>query len=269
VTALVGCVRGRRWILGTATVVLLLVVGAAWAPPALAAAPTYTALGDSYASGVGTRTYYSNSGSCYRSPDAYPVLAAAKLGATLTFAACSGATTTDVLDSQLGSLSASTTYVSVTVGGDDVGFTSVMETCDLESTSDCDTAIANAEAEMTSTLPADLDTLFAKIQSLAPNAEVVVVTYPHLFNGQECNLIMPSSSEQAELNSAADLLDTTIEGQASKYGFSSVDPRAAFTGHAICASVEWINGLSWPLMESYHPNVAGQQGYASLLEPAF
>jgi lysophospholipase L1-like esterase len=263
----VGLVGVRRWILGMATAILVLAAGAGWAPAVLAATPTYTALGDSYASGVGTRTYYSDSGSCDRSPDAYPVLAAAKLGATLTFAACSGATTTDVLNSQLGSLNVSTTYVSITVGGDDVGFSSVMETCDLDSTSDCNTAIANAEAEVTNTLPGALDTLFAKIQSLAPNAKVVVVTYPHLFNGQECNLIMPSTSEQTELNSAADLLDTTIEAQASKYGFTSVDPRAAFTGHAICDSVEWINGLSWPISESYHPNVTGQQGYAGLVEP--
>jgi hypothetical protein len=38
---------------------------------AYAAAPDYVALGDSYASGVGTRTYIADSGSCYRSTKAY------------------------------------------------------------------------------------------------------------------------------------------------------------------------------------------------------
>src|SRR5690349_16151985 len=75
--------------------------------PAGAAAVNYTALGDSYSSGVGTRTYFSDSGSCYRSPYAYPVLTANSMGAQLTFAACSGARIPDVAG-QTGSLNAST-----------------------------------------------------------------------------------------------------------------------------------------------------------------
>ena len=34
-----------------------------------------------------------------------------------------------------------------------------------------------------------------------------------------------------------------------------------------CDSVEWVNGLSNPIEESYHPNVAGKQGYAAALSP--
>ena len=41
-------------------------------PAAVAAAsPQYVALGDSYSSGVGTRTFYEESGECDRSPDAF------------------------------------------------------------------------------------------------------------------------------------------------------------------------------------------------------
>ena len=41
-------------------------------PPAQAAAPTYVALGDSYASGTGTRSYIADGTSCQRSTYAYP-----------------------------------------------------------------------------------------------------------------------------------------------------------------------------------------------------
>jgi hypothetical protein len=237
------------------------------ASPALAAPPAYTALGDSYASGLGTRTYFSDGTGCRRSPYAYPVLSANQLGAALTFAACSGATTADVLSGQLGSLNGSTRYVTVTVGGNDAGFSSVLRTCDLGSDSDCDNAIAKASAYIAGTLPGSLDTLYGQIRSQATSARVVVVGYPHLFDGQECNLVIPSSAEQGRLNQAGDLLDTTIQGRASAHGFAFVDPRAAFTGHAVCDPVEWLNGLSRPLRESYHPNVSGQAGYTSLVEP--
>src|SRR6202023_3454593 len=77
-------------------------------PAASAAASQYVDLGDSYASGVGTRVFYSESGSCKRSPEAYgPKVSAAK-GYTLSFQACSGAKTTDVNANQLGTLSSST-----------------------------------------------------------------------------------------------------------------------------------------------------------------
>src|SRR5205807_8799113 len=96
---------------GLIAVVALAVTGAVAAvAPALAAAPAYTALGDSYASGLGTRTYFSDGTNCKRSPDAYPVLSANHLGAALTFAACSGAKTSDVLSGQLASLNGATRY---------------------------------------------------------------------------------------------------------------------------------------------------------------
>ena len=77
-------------------------------PAASAAASQYVALGDSYSSGVGTRVFYEESGECDRSPDAYgPKVAAAK-GYTLSFQACSGAKTPEVISKQLGTLSSST-----------------------------------------------------------------------------------------------------------------------------------------------------------------
>jgi lysophospholipase L1-like esterase len=240
----------------------------ATAVPAHAAAPTYTAIGDSYSSGTGTREYDPNSGSCQRSPYAFPVLDAARIGATLTFAACSGATISGVLN-QLGSLNATTGYVTVSAGGNDIGWASIVTQCAKPWPYTCWGDIDIAKNKIRTTLPASLDQLYARIRTLAPNAKVVVVGYPRLFNGEECNFIARiSPGEQAELNAAADLLSTTTQARAAAHGFRYVDARGAFTGHAVCDDVEWLNGTSSPIGESYHPNRAGHVGYAGIVEPA-
>ncbi len=232
------------------------------------AAPAYTALGDSYASGVGTRTYYDDGTSCQRSPYAYPVIDAQRLGASLTFAACSGARTYDVRDRQLGSLSSTTSYITVQVGGNDAGFGTVIEQCAKPWPYTCWTEINNANYFIRNTLPGRLNELYGRIRTKAPNARIVVVGYPRIFNGEECNAVSRiSPGEQSELNKTADLLSTTIKGRAVAAGFIYVDAIPAYVGHAVCDDVEWINGASWPLSESYHPNRAGQVGYANLTEP--
>ncbi len=236
-------------------------------PAAQAAAGPYTALGDSYSSGVGTRTYYEDSGSCHRSPKAYPVLVAANLGAPLTFAACSGAKVPDVLN-QLGSLTASTALVSVSVGGNDAGFADVITQCAKPWPYTCTNEINNANNYIRNTLPGSLDNLYTQIHNRAPNARVAVVGYPRLFNGEECNaLARISPGEQSSLNQTADLLATTLSARAAAHGFGFVDVRSAFTGHAVCDDTEWLNGLSNPILESYHPNATGHSaGFAPLVQ---
>jgi lysophospholipase L1-like esterase len=255
----------RRW---PRLVVPPLLAALAWAtalataPPASATAVGYTALGDSYAAGEGTRTYYPDD-ACHRSPLAYPVVDAARLGAPLSFAACGGATVASVLSTQLASLGTETGYVTITVGGNDAGFSSVIAQCAKPWPFTCTGNINNANAFIRNTLPGTLDTLYGRIRARAPNAVVVVVGYPRLFNGQQCNLLSRiSPQEQSALNATADLLDTTIAGRAAAHGFAFADPRAAWTHHAICDAAEWLNGLSNPTSESYHPNRAGQAGYA-------
>jgi len=252
-----------------ATAALIVTSAVLAAPQAQAAAPAYTALGDSYSSGVGTREYYADSGGCQRSPHAYPVIDAGRLGAVLTFAACSGARIGDVLSGQLGSLSASTAYVTVSAGGNDLGWSAVIVQCAKPWPYTCWGDIDRAEAYIRTTLPGQLDQLYSQIRQRAPNARAVAVGYPKLFNGQECNAIARiSPGEQARLNSAADLLATTIAAKAAANGFSFADARTAFTGHTVCGNPEWINGTSWPLNESYHPNRNGHVGYAAIVESA-
>jgi lysophospholipase L1-like esterase len=259
----------RRWLVLAAAVPSLVVTGAiAVQQPAAAEPGEYVALGDSYASGVGTREYDPGSGDCKRSPHAYPVIDAARIGATLNFVACSGAVVSDVVANQLGGLDSTTSWVSVQVGGNDAGFSDVITECALpEWASDCPGAVAEAQAIITGTLPGRLNGLYNEISARAPAAQVVVVGYPRLFNGEDCNAATFFSPEDEQiLNETADLLSSTIGGVAGDHGFSFVDPIPAFVGHAVCDNPEWINGLSNPIVESYHPNRDGALAYADLVD---
>jgi lysophospholipase L1-like esterase len=238
--------------------------------PARAAGPSYVALGDSYASGVGTRSYISDGTSCQRSTYAYPYLLAQQKGYTLNFKACSGATTSTVTNSQLSAVVSTTKYVTISVGGNDAGFSSVITECAQPGwMSNCDGAINTAQSFINNTLPGRLSTLYASIDSRAPSAVVVVTGYPRLFMGEDCNAgTWFSPSEQTRLNQTADLLNQKLSAAAAARGFKFANPTSRFIGHAVCDDVEWVNGLSNPVSESYHPNRLGQSsGYTPLVSP--
>jgi hypothetical protein len=184
--------------------------------------------------------------------------------------ACSGARTGDVLNNQLGPLSASTRWVTITIGGNDAGFSSVITTCAFPSwASNCDGAINNAQAYINNTLKGRLNLVYDAIRGRAPNATVIVLGYPRLFMGVDCNAgTFFSGSEMTRLNQTADLLRTRTAEQVATEGsrFVFKDAIPSFTGHAVCSSSEWLNGLSNPVGESYHPNRTGHSaGYAPLV----
>ena len=215
-----------RLVLASLAAAALLVVGLA--APAQAAPPSYVALGDSYSSGVGTRSYLNDGSTCQRSVYAYPSLIAAAKGYALNFRACSGATVADVTNSQLSALSAADAYVTISVGGNDAGFASVLTTCALPSwLSNCTGAVNGAQGYIRNTLPGSLATLYASIRAKAPSAKVVVVGYPRIFNGTDCNLLTWfSGSEMTRLNQTADQLDSTIAAADRVSGVRFRQPRA-------------------------------------------
>lgn len=245
-----------------------LALAATLGPASAAPGDSYVALGDSYSSGTGTKDYLDDGSSCQRSARAYPSLIAAAEGSDLNLRACSGATTADVTSSQLSALSTETDRVSISVGGNDAGFADVLTECAKPAwASNCDTAIDGAEATIDSTLPGRLDTLYAEIRAKAPNATVVVVGYPRIFMGEDCDaLTWFSPEEQTRLNTTADLLNSRLGTAASTAGFTFADPTSGFTGHAVCDEPAWINGLSNPVSDSYHPNQAGHRdGYTPVV----
>ncbi len=238
-------------------------------PAAQASASQYVALGDSYSSGVGTRVFYEESGECSRSPDAYGPKIAAKRGYTLNFEACSGAKTPEVIEKQLGKLTSSTALVTITIGGNDAGFSNVMLNCALYYFT-CGSAISEANSYIEKTLPGKLETTYKDIRAKATTAEVIVLGYPKLFTkeGATCNVNFLTSGNEKKMNESAEKIDAVIRKQAEARGFKFVNPTSPFEAHEVCASEEWLNGQSNPLSESYHPNVKGQEDFTTLVNGA-
>jgi lysophospholipase L1-like esterase len=230
----------------------------------------YVALGDSYSSGLGAGD--EGDGDCDQSPNAYSALwAAQNAPSSYVTEACAGATTSNVISSQLGALSGSTSLVSITIGGNDVGFSNVMETCVLDSTSTCVSAIDQAESEMQATLPGALDTTFSDIHADAPNARVVVLDYPQLYDLSESSgCIGLSTTDRTDLNQAANELDNTIQTAAHNEGDTFADVRSQFSGHQICDSDSWLHSVNFlDIDESYHPTATGQaDGYLPVFSAA-
>ena len=180
--------------------------------------------------------------------------------------ACSGARIPDVRNNQLSALNADTMLVTISIGGNDAGFSSVITQCAKPWPWTCGNEITNARNFINNTLPGQLNALYTEIETRAPNAQVIVVGYPRLFNGESCNFLARiSSQEQTDLNGVADLLASKTAAVATAHGFDFLDVRTPVTNHRVCDDVEWLNGLSNPVGESYHPNRAGHDAFTSLL----
>jgi hypothetical protein len=239
------------------------------ATPASAAGANFVALGDSYSSGTGTGSYDLDSG-CQRSSKAYAALwSASHAPASFKFVACSGAKTSDVKANQISALSSSTTLASITIGGNDAGFSSVMQTCVLGSDSSCQTAVTNAENFARTTLPGNLSSTFSAMRSKAPSAKIVVMDYPHLYITNDSGCIGMSHAKHVMLNGAADVIDSAISTAVSGAGanFTFADVRSAFTGHELCSGDDWLHAVSiTDIGSSYHPTATG---HASGYSPVF
>jgi lysophospholipase L1-like esterase len=253
--------------LPAAVTAVLLTLGAS---PAQAATVNYVALGDSYSSGVGAGAYTSESGACRRSPNAYPALwAAANSPASYVSVACAGATTTSVINTQLGALSSSTTLVSITVGGNDVGVADVLQTCLYSKTETCVGALQAAEDRARTTLPGLLDSVYNAISERAPNARVIVLGYPVFYQLDTFCLGLGDAS-RVKINEGANLIDDITRDVAGRHGFTFADVRPAFIGHQLCSSTRWLYGFNLgDVWASYHPTAAGQaSGYYPVFKTA-
>ncbi|MFE5512654.1 MULTISPECIES: SGNH/GDSL hydrolase family protein [unclassified Streptomyces] len=249
---------------GLLTLLLLTAATVGLVQPASATAAAgarYVALGDSYSSGVGAGSYLSDSGSCQRSSKAYPSLwAAANAPASFAFTACSGATTGTVKSGQLAPLNSSTTLVSVTAGGNDVGFANVMQTCVLQSEATCVNAVNNAIAQVNGTLPGSLSSLYGAIRSRAPQARVVVLGYPRFYQLNGSCIAGLSETERTAINRGSDALNSMLAKQAANAGFTYSSVVDEFTGHEICSGNAWLHSVTVPVSNSYHPTAAGHSG---------
>ncbi|MFN2535961.1 MAG: SGNH/GDSL hydrolase family protein [Pseudonocardiaceae bacterium] len=270
VTALLAAVAGA--LIAAATAAAATTGERLHAPP-VAGVVDYVALGDSYSSGVGTGVYDPASGDCARSPLSYPPLWAAEHNpASFRFVACSGATTGDVLGDQITALDPGTDLVTITIGGNDAGFGSILRTCTVAaSDSVCIAAVDAAEDFARSVLPGRLARVYAATRGAAPRAHVIVLDYPRLFElTPGCSdPLAPNLTRRTKLNEGADVIDSVIYKTAVQQpGFGFADVRDEFAGHGVCSADPWINGPSVPsFVGPYHPNQQGyRDGYLAALD---
>ena len=208
------------------------------------------------------RQLHRSSGSCDRSTNAYSALwASAHSPAAYTSVACSGATTGTVNSTQLSALSSTTTLVSITIGGNDVGFSNIMETCALQGTTACVAAVQSAETYAQSTLPGLLNTTYNNIRSHAPNAKVVVVDYPVFYQlGTFC--IGLARRPTQKIDEGINILDGVIKTGRDIARLHLRRRANIFVGHQLCSGgTKWLHALNiTDITESYHPTAAGQSG---------
>lgn len=244
---------------------------------AQAAEVNYVALGDSYSSGVGAGDYDNKDASCKRSANAYSQRWIKEFSlervAKFTFVACSGATTTDVEGKQLSSLGTATTMVTMSIGGNDVGFAPIVAECLLTSLFVEDLCVSTTLAAgllAERSMPAKLDALYKKIKNRAPNARVFVLGYPHIFQLGDCGTFGLSNLVRKAINDSTSALNGMIRKAAGAHGFTFIDGEQAFMGRGVCATAPggaWLTDTSAGT-ELYHPNRDGHEAYAVVLDAA-
>lgn len=250
--------------------------------PTCAPAPVnrhWVAMGDSYAAGQGANEYIAGSGACRRSLNAYWSRLALRMKPgfqtdTGEFVACSGAETEDVLNRQLGQLDRDTGLVTISIGGNDLGFAAVLTNCVKPTGITCQESIAtHFEPSDLRALERRLDAVYRAIRERAPNATVLVLGYPELVPRDHvdgCGAI--DDGDAPHLRRAATLLNNVIAGTVGERpDFRFVGLVRTFVGHAACDddTVDWINGIvPSDSQESFHPNAAGHRAIAARLASA-
>ena len=251
---------------------LAMAAGLATVPAQAADKTKYIALGDSFAAGQGAGPYLDD---CYRSDNTYSELAdGAKAIKLVVNEACSGKTTQDVVDAQLSQLNKSTELVTITAGGNNLGFGAIITYCGVALAgvtpgAECDAATAYAAAQLESgQLYRDLVSMIESVQAAAPNARIVVTGYPYLLDPIPAGLTDPAALFIYQATELADDLNDAIAEAAGEAGATYVDVRSAFLGHGALSPDPWINlgGAGNP--DSFHPNAEGYEAYYTALNAA-
>jgi lysophospholipase L1-like esterase len=266
---------------------LALLVGVAAAG---ARAAGYVALGDSYAAGPLIPLPVLPLG-CLKSDRNYPHLTAPRIGLPLRDASCSGAQTNDMFapqgvepdgpnPPQLDSLDASTTVVSLTIGGNDIGFGEIAEGCITVNPfkSPCRDkytagGVDQLSARIAATAP-KVDAVLDAIRARSPQARTFVVDYAAIFpeTGSGCWPQMPVGyNDVPYLRAKQRELNAMLASEAAANGATLASWYQASIGHDACKGplTRWIEPVV-PVNPAapIHPNLAGMHGAANVLTAA-
>jgi lysophospholipase L1-like esterase len=281
----------RRVLTCTFAVFTAVTIGSVVLPAsASAVAPTgrYVALGDSFTSGPLIPTQVDLN--CTRSNHNYPSLVKAAIGSSVFVdVSCGGATTNDILNpgdgelgqavpAQISAVTATTALVTVGIGGNDIGFSSIITTCAQSSLSNpfgspCKNqytagGVDQLQARITATAP-KVASVLAAVHAAAPGAAVAVVGYPGILpdTGYGCWPTVPIAfGDVPYLRGIEKSLNSMLANTAAANGASYVDAYTPSIGHDACksSSVRWVEGL-FPSNSAapFHPNAGGEQGMAT------
>ena len=217
---------------------------------------SYTALGDSYASGNGagsSKLLPNLDITCGRFSDAYPVQIASNFspkipGSGFHNLACGGASTTSILHSQV-LWTKDSDIVTLTVGGNEVDFFAIVNECIYEwhPFSTCDKELTRSR---TLTQSNELLESYGKmikeiLRKLKPGARLLVTGYASFFNSvtDNCNHVSFSKSNPGSkltkelrvmLNDLVTMLNNVIEMTCKVHGAEYVNINQAFEGHRFC-----------------------------------
>jgi lysophospholipase L1-like esterase len=219
----------------------------------------YVALGSSFAAGIGLGKRVSGSPiHCFRTAGGYPSLVAKKTGMRLVDMSCSGSTTKHILFGgqlllapQLAAIGPATKLVTITTGGNDVGYIGDMMVASgnmgrLGAWWHGD--IEPADARPYDVVTDNLITIIKSVRQKAPSAKILIVNYPALLPPNGRCAALGISNEQADI--------------------SREDIAKASVGHDVCSKMPWVNGASVKAGTAFHPNAAGAEATADAIVKA-
>ncbi len=276
-----------RWV---APVLLATAIPLATAPPA-AAQPEqtpvqrYVALGDSYAAGPLVPIPTGEPAGCLRSNQNYPSVVARELGAgEFRDVSCSGATTENVTGPQsvplgknapqLDALARDTQLVTISIGGNDIGFADIITECATRSPlqptgSACkDHYTADGTDQLTRQIDEaapKVARVLAAIDERSPDARVLLVGYPAILpdEGPGCFPLVPFSPGDVDyLRGVEKELNAMLADEATGAGAEFVDTYTPSIGHDACQppGTKWVEGLVPTAPAApVHPNALGMK----------
>jgi lysophospholipase L1-like esterase len=249
----------------------------------------YVAMGDSYVAGPVIPVQHGNPLGCLRSTNNYPSLVRRALrSSSFRDVSCSGATTANMAGPQsvlggsnppqLTALSTDTELVTIGIGGNDIGFVNVIETCaERSSTKPLGSACKDYYtsggrdqlAERIDQTGSEVAAVLEQIDQRAPHATVLVVGYPTILpdSGLGCYPVVPfTPGDVAYLRQTEQELNSMLAEQAEKAGARYVNTYRSSVGHDICKlpGTKWVEGLV-PLAPAapFHPNALGMRNSAN------
>lgn len=260
-------------------------------PPAAAVTPgPYVALGDSFTAGPGIPNQLLDPLGCFRSDQNYPHVAARALGLPLRDRSCSGASTADLSapqpvlggpnPPQLDALDAGVATITLQIGGNDMGFTEILQRCLalLPVGSPCrDHYTAGGVDELSRRIAATgprVAAALAEAVRRSPQARIFVVGYPAILPESQpgCWPLLPIAPHDVPyLRDKEKELNAMLAARAAAAGATYVDTYRPSIGHDACQlpGARWVEPLL-PLAAAapVHPNALGMQAMAQVLMAA-